>query len=266
MGVRRIPRRPASAYRGATMHLRRTSLFLLALAVGAASGALSQERIAGRATIVDGDSFEIGSVGVRLFGVDAPEGRQPCTRSNGSSWRCGEAAATELRRLVGAREVACARRDIDDYGRVVAVCRVGNLDLGGAMVRAGLAVAYRRYSDDYVDEEREAQAAHRGLWAGEFTRPEDWRRREAAVRRRDERSAAPEPPLRASEERRSAATSASRRDGCYIKGNINGDGEKIYHVPGSSSYRSTEIDSSRGERWFCTESEARRAGWRAPRS
>jgi endonuclease YncB( thermonuclease family) len=239
------------------MHLRRTCFLLLSVALGAANGALSQERIAGRAKIIDGDSFEIGSAGVRLFGVDAPEGRQPCTRSNGSSWRCGDAAAAELRRLVGSREVACVRRDTDDYGRVVGVCRVGSLDLGAAMVRAGLAVAYRRYSDDYVDEEREAQAARRGLWAGEFVMPEEYRR--------DERSATREPRPRVSEERRAARPSTPRRDGCSIKGNINGDGEKIYHVPDSSSYRSTEIDESRGERWFCTESEARRAGWRAPR-
>jgi len=239
------------------MHSRRTSLCFLLVALGAASAALPQERIAGRAQIVDGDSFEVGSVGVRLFGVDAPEGRQRCTRSNGSSWQCGEAAADELRRLVGSREVACERRDSDDYGRIVAVCRVGNLDLGAAMVRAGLAVAYRRYSADYVAEEREARAARRGLWAGEFVRPEDYRR--------DERSAAREAEPRAAQNRRAPSASTPRRGGCYIKGNINGDGERIYHVPDSSSYRSTEIDESRGERWFCTESEALRAGWRAPR-
>lgn len=238
---------------------RRTSPSIVALGavavlgtLGAAWAAHAQERLTGRPKIIDGDSFEIGSVGVRLFGVDAPEGRQPCTRSNGSSWSCGEAAADELRRLVGSREVACVRRDTDDYGRIVAVCRSGNADLAAAMVRAGLAVAYRRYSDDYVDEEREAQVARRGLWAGEFVRPEEYRR--------DERSA-----VRAtrSEERRTATT--TRRGGCNIKGNINGDGAKIYHIPDSSSYRSTEIDESRGERWFCTESEARAAGWRPPR-
>ncbi len=238
------------------MRLRGTWGLLLTVGLGAA-GVGAEERIAGRPKIVDGDSFEIGSVGVRLFGVDAPEGRQACTRSDGRSWRCGDAAAEELRRLVGSREVSCVRRDEDDYGRIVAVCRVGSQDLGAAMVRAGLAVAYRRYSDDYVDEEREAQAARRGLWAGEFVRPEEYRR--------EERSAAREAQPRASQERSARAPSASRRDGCRIKGNINGDGEKIYHVPDSSSYRSTEIDESRGERWFCTESEARRAGWRAPR-
>jgi hypothetical protein len=51
---------------------------------------------------------------------------------------------------------------------------------------------------------------------------------------------------------------------CRIKGNISQNG-RIYHVPGSASYDQTQIDTSKGERWFCTEAEARAAGWRAPR-
>ena len=51
---------------------------------------------------------------------------------------------------------------------------------------------------------------------------------------------------------------------CVIKGNINKRGDKIYHVPGSPYYAQTQIDESRGERWFCSEQEAQAAGWRAP--
>jgi hypothetical protein len=177
-----------------------------------------------------------------LFGIDAPEGRQPCTR-DGREWRCGDAAAAELRRLVGSRTVSCVQRDVDDYERVVAVCRVGSTDLGAALVRAGFAVAYRRYSNDYVDEEREARTAKRGVWAGEFTPPEEYRRDERPAQRSE-----PPPP-----------------DGCYIKGNINARGDQIYHTRRSPSYEETVIDGSRGERWFCTEAEARAAGWRPPR-
>jgi endonuclease YncB( thermonuclease family) len=216
--------------------------------VGIERACTPQERLAGRPKFIDGDSFEIGAVGVRLFGVDAPEGRQSCTRE-GRDWSCGDAAAAELRRLVGSRDVACQRRDEDTYGRIVAVCRVGTTDLGAAMVRAGFALAYRRYSDDYVDEEREARAARRGVWAGEFTPPEDYRR--------DDRPAQRSEPAPAGER---------RRDGCYIKGNINARGDKIYHTRDSSSYEETVIEESRGERWFCTAADARAAGWRAPRS
>jgi len=51
---------------------------------------------------------------------------------------------------------------------------------------------------------------------------------------------------------------------CLIKGNINSKGDKIYHIPGSTSYDATKIDTSAGERWFCTEYDAIRAGWHAP--
>ena len=50
---------------------------------------------------------------------------------------------------------------------------------------------------------------------------------------------------------------------CAIKGNINRDGERIYHVPGGRGYEATRINPKRGERWFCTADDAREAGWRA---
>ncbi|MFO0997127.1 MAG: hypothetical protein U1F33_10630 [Alphaproteobacteria bacterium] len=52
---------------------------------------------------------------------------------------------------------------------------------------------------------------------------------------------------------------------CRIKGNISESGERIYHVPGGAFYDKTAISPARGERWFCTESEARAAGWRRSR-
>lgn len=229
------------------MHAWLPLLTLAALALSAEAACVPQERISGRAEITDGDSFEIGAARVRLFGVDAPEGRQSCTR-DGRDWACGNEAARKLRSLVGDRTVTCTKRDVDTYGRIVAVCRSGATDLNAEMVRSGFATAYRRYSSDYVDEENEARAARRGIWAGEFTNPEDYRHDESPAQR--DRPAAPQ---------------RSARDGCYIKGNINGEGDRIYHVPGSPSYDDTRIDENKGERWFCTEVEARTAGWRAPR-
>ncbi len=230
--------------------MRTHSIWLLvgtaAVGLGAASSCVPQERLSGRAQIIDGDSFEIGDTGVRLFGVDAPEGRQSCTR-DGREWACGTEAERKLRSLVGDRTVSCTRRDVDTYGRTVAVCRSGSVDLAAEMARSGLATAYRRYSNDYVDEENEARGARRGMWAGDFESPESYRR--------DDRREAPA----------QSARSPARCSGCQIKGNINGEGERIYHVPGSSSYDSTVIDEGKGERWFRTESEARAAGWRAPR-
>lgn len=55
-------------------------------------------------------------------------------------------------------------------------------------------------------------------------------------------------------------------EGRSVKGNINSRGDRIYHAPGMSSYCATKIDESKGERWFCSEEEARAAGWRAPKN
>lgn len=53
---------------------------------------------------------------------------------------------------------------------------------------------------------------------------------------------------------------------CKIKGNVSLDsGERIYHVPGQRYYQATRISPEHGERWFCTEQEARQAGWRKAR-
>ncbi len=135
-----------------------------------------EEAIAGDVRVVDGDSLHVGDTEVRLFGVDAFEGRQVCIR-DGGPWGCGEAAANELRTLAAGGAITCSKRDIDQYGRTVAVCNNGTADLGAEITRAGLALAYREFSDDYVDEENEARAARRGAWAGNFTPPWEARRR-----------------------------------------------------------------------------------------
>jgi len=50
---------------------------------------------------------------------------------------------------------------------------------------------------------------------------------------------------------------------CNIKGNISASsGERIYYVPGQKNYDATRVNYSRGERWFCSETDAQAAGWR----
>ena len=144
--------------------------------------------------------------------------------------------------------IRCEERDVDRYGRVVAVCRAGGEDLNAWMVERGFALAYRRYSRDYVDEEASARSARRGLWRGDFVAPWDWRRGERLE------GAAPE--------RVQDAGGSGSSDNCRIKGNVSRSGERIYHVPGAQHYERTRISPAKGERWFCSESEARAAGWR----
>jgi len=115
---------------------------------------------------------------VRLFGIDAPESAQTCRLASGGAWACGAAATALLRRLVaeaGGR-VSCAIQDRDRYGRAVSTCEAGGAGGGAAMVRSGLALAYRAYSSRYAAEEAEAKRRQAGLWAGTFERPWDYRR------------------------------------------------------------------------------------------
>jgi len=226
------------------------ALLLLALSLAACEPAGT---ISGPARIVDGDTLEIAPVTIRLFGVDAFEGRQACMR-NGGAWRCGDAATRKLEELVGGEAIICTERDTDRYGRTVARCTNGPVDLGAELVRAGLALAYREYSNDYVDEEEEAEAARRGAWAGSFEAPWDWRRGGS-----DDSAESSAAPAR-------TPASAENSASCRIKGNLSWQGERIYHLPGSSSYEETIIDPARGERWFCSAAEAERAGWRASRA
>ena len=126
--------------------------------------------ISGHARVVDGDGLEIGGQRIRLHGVDAFETRQMC-----GAHACGRASADALRNLVGGRPVDCAEMDRDRYDRIVAICHVDGEDLGAAQVRQGHAVAYTRYSQRYVMEERAARRENAGAWAYGFTPPEAWR-------------------------------------------------------------------------------------------
>jgi hypothetical protein len=69
------------------------------------------------------------------------------------------------------------RRDTDRYGRMVAVCSVEGMDISKWMVMQGQAIAFRKYSLDYVADEDRAKAAKIGMWAGEFQDPSAFRRR-----------------------------------------------------------------------------------------
>lgn len=219
------------------------SLVLMAIVLLAAP--VFAADLVGRASVVDGDTLDIRDQRVRLHGIDAPESGQRCQDASGAEWRCGQRAALALADRIGRQVVSCEEKDRDRYGRIVAVCRAGSEDLNAWMARQGWALAYREYSDDYVGAEATARAARAGIWAGTFQAPWDWRR--------DRRSGRQAP---ANLNRPTAA-------GCTIKGNVSNTGDRIYHVPGGRFYDRTQINASKGERWFCSEAEAEAAGWRA---
>jgi endonuclease YncB( thermonuclease family) len=134
--------------------------------------------LTGRAKALDGDSLEIAGVQVRLFGIDAPEGRQECRDTADRPYPCGREAARALAAAIAGRTVACTVFDQDRYERDVAMCTVDGRDLGDLMVRAGHAIELPQHSRGrYAAAEREAREARRGIWSGTFEPPGAWRRR-----------------------------------------------------------------------------------------
>ncbi|WP_189455156.1 thermonuclease family protein [Cognatilysobacter bugurensis] len=132
-------------------------------------------RIVGRASVTDGDTFEVRGQRIRLWGVDAPESKQRCHRPDGDEWRCGTEAANALADWIGPRTVTCERRG-KSYDRVVAQCEVGGEDVGEWLVRRGWALDYKRYSKgEYGDEERAAARDGAGMHAGTFQTPWEYR-------------------------------------------------------------------------------------------
>jgi endonuclease YncB( thermonuclease family) len=218
---------------------------------------VSDERggeLSGTASVIDGDTIEVDGEHVRLHGIDAPEANQTCDL-DGTAWRCGQASANALALHIGRHPVICSPRTRDRYGRVVAACGLGGADIAAWMAREGWALAYRRYTDEYVADERAARAARRGIWRSTFVPPWEWRARRRA------RGGTVVPPQTPSP----STSSDDHPQGCDVKGNINRKGQHIYHLPGSRSYSTTSIDPGRGERWFCSEAEAQAAGWRRAR-
>lgn len=148
-------------------------LFLL---IGLMAGpAAAQGPIEGVASVVDGDTIEIHGTRIRLHGIDALESRQECTKPNGSTWRCGQQAALQLSNFIGRAPLRCLPRGHDRYRRVVAICFKGSEDINRWLVANGWAVAYRRYSQDYVADEERAHSAGLGIWSGKFEMPWIWR-------------------------------------------------------------------------------------------
>jgi endonuclease YncB( thermonuclease family) len=135
------------------------------------------KELAGPVRVGDGDSIDIGPTRIRFHGIDAVELAQHCKDEAGSDFACGEDAKRTLEALVQGKTVRCdERHGVDQYGRIAAVCTADGLDLNAAMVDAGFAVAYRQHSLAYVPNEERAKAARKGLWAGSFELPWDYRR------------------------------------------------------------------------------------------
>lgn len=203
------------------------------------------------ARVIDGDTIELSDGRkLRYIGIDTPELVHPQR-----AVECfARQAKEENKRLVDSKTVRLEKdiSETDKYGRLLRYVYVGEVMINEALVRQGFALASTyppdvKYQERLLAAQQEARENNRGLWAG---------------------CTNPTPEVRLPQATGFQPGTLEERDfgagqsACLIKGNISSSGEKIYHLPGCGSYAKTVIDESAGERWFCTEEEALKAGWR----
>ena len=145
------------------------------------------EEIIGIPKIVDGDTLKINEYKIRLEGIDAPEIKQQCKKEKlkissiigytfYKNYNCGEVSKKNLDAKIFGSKIKCVSSGKDKYKRYLATCFKDRINLNRWMVRNGHAVAYRRYSKEYVPDEEFAKENKLGLWKGKFLNPEKWRK------------------------------------------------------------------------------------------
>ncbi|MGK7378592.1 thermonuclease family protein [Planococcus sp. 1R117A] len=200
-------------------------------------------------SVIDGDTIKIMYEGkeetVRYLLIDTPETNHPRLGEQ----PLGSEATVENKRLIESGDVS-VEFDVgdrfDDYGRLLAYVYVNGESVQEQMLKSGFArVAYvyppnTRYVEEFEEAEQIAQEAGIGIWEFENYSTDRGFNADAYG---DVSRQSPQDSV----------------DGeCQIKGNINRSGDKIYHLPGEGSYEQTNP-----EEWFCTEQEARDAGFRS---
>jgi micrococcal nuclease len=200
--------------------------------------------------VVDGDTIKVRLNGsterVRVIGIDTPElSPRECY---------AQQAASRMQSLVQSKHVRLAadptQDDRDRYDRLLRhVFLTDGRSVAQLLIAGGYGQEYtydRAYAGQaaHLQAQRAAKAGRLGIWSSGCAGPV---------------APAPSPPAPVAP----APQPPVAPQTCAIKGNISSEGEKIYHVPGGAFYNQTQISLSKGERWFCSESEAVGAGWRA---
>lgn len=198
--------------------------------------------------VVDGDTIRVNIdetiFRIRYIGMDTPEVGDPF----------GSEASAKNAELVTGKTVILVKdvSETDRYNRLLRYVIADGIFVNHELVHQGYAKAISYPPDKacdrtYADTASLAKVSQLGLWAV------------APV-------VVPQHTVEIPANSACPSGCMEEQPGCSIKGNINSDGDKIYHLPGSKHYSKTKIDPSNGERWFCTVSEAVANGWRASKN
>jgi micrococcal nuclease len=200
--------------------------------------------------VVDGDTLDLNINGaterIRLIGIDTPEVVDPRKPVQCFGLEASNQAKAVLTGQSVALEKDPSQGERDKYGRLLGYIFLRDgTNFNKQMIREGYAYEYTynlpyKYQTEFKAAENYARINKLGLWA-------------------DDSCIDVATPV-STNTNTNSNTNTAAATGCVIKGNITT--EKIYHLPGCGSYYKTTIDESKGERWFCTETEAVAAGWR----
>jgi endonuclease YncB( thermonuclease family) len=234
--------------------------FILTLAILAASPSF-----AANSAVRDAGTIDVGGVTYRLAGIDAPAADQVCIDDQADSWACGVEARDQLAGLIGDRDVRCEDLGADTtYNKWhVGICTAGDdaTSLNQLLVRRGLAVNFASAGQNrFGEDETDAKNNRRGLWKGCFVAPQEFRagRKDGALLGGACRADKDREIRAALFPQDSAMPSGCRIKGKYalrarVTGNIG-----IYHLQACRSYPAM----TNPDRWFCSEDDARAAGFR----
>lgn len=214
-------------------------LFLAAVVLCSSNAAVSRdtrEHLSGQAVVVDGDTIQVDEDVIDLFGIDAPELGQLCGRGNKRE-RCGLNAALRLKQLIEGKTVKCRLFDAKPISQTM-MCAVDNRDLSEMQLSAGQAVATEAAIFLYLHAEANAKKSGIGIWRSDFVPPAEWR-----------------------EGRRLQNIGNGLKDDCMIKGIVRNTDNRIYVVPTDPDYEKIELDSTNGEKFFCSDDAAELSGW-----
>ena len=202
--------------------------------------------------VIDGDTIEVSIDGktesIRLIGINTPETVDPR-----KPVECfGVEASNKAKELLSGKTVTLesdsSQGERDKYGRLLRYVFIeGGINFNLLMIQTGFAYEYTydlpyKYQSEFKEAQQQASARKIGLWGNTC------------------QDTAPQSPVTTPAV--PVSTPITGNNSCTIKGNINSEGEKIFHSIGCQSYNKTVIDESAGEKWFCSEQDALDAGWR----